>query len=84
MRQTFYIKKDRLNELKSFIRDYLPETRFYHNPLDSGNDFWICLTMPVEEGNKLNELFNKWYDIDNPKPSNKKFIDKARSFFNCL
>ena len=41
--------------------------------------------MEVEDGNKLNELFNKWYDEDNPpKITNKSIWKQMVSVFNCL
>jgi hypothetical protein len=68
---SFSIKKDRLPELQSFIRQHLPNTRFKGNPINLGNVFHIHLTMDVDDNNKLNELHNKWYDEDN-KPKTKK------------
>jgi len=83
IRQTSYIKKDRLVELQSFIRDYLPTARFVHNPIETGDNLCICLDMEVQDANKLNELFNKWYDIDNPKIPNKSFCKRLVSIFYC-
>ena len=80
---TSYIKKDRLKELKSFIRSYLPTVRFVHNPLDAGNDLCICIDLEANDANKLNELFNKWHEIDNPKKPNKSFKKRLLSFFYC-
>jgi hypothetical protein len=39
MYSSFYIKEDRLGELKSFIREFTPTVRFKHNPLKQG-DKW--------------------------------------------
>ena len=83
IRITSYIKKDRIKELKSFIRDFLPSVRFVHNPLKTGNDLCICIDIDVNDANKLNELFNKWHEIDNPKIPNKSFKNRLLSFFNC-
>lgn len=72
MYTSFYIAENRLDELKSFIRTFTPSVRFKHNPLKEGNEWFIALTMEVVDGNKLNELFNKWHTQDNPpKPTNK-------------
>ena len=79
--QTFYIKKDRLTELKSFIRLYLPTTRFKQNPYVFGNDWCIMLSMEVQDSNKLNELFNKWYDLDNYKSPKKSFWKRMINVF---
>lgn len=65
MYTSFYIAENRLGEFKSFIRTYTPTVRFKHNPLKEGKQWFIALTMEVEDGNKLNELFNKWYNEDN-------------------
>jgi hypothetical protein len=85
MYTSFYIKENRLDELKSFIRNFTPTVRFRHNPLKEGNQWFIALDMEVEDGNKLNELFNKWYSEDNPpKIPNKSIWKRMVSVFNCL
>lgn len=82
VRNTFYIKKSRVLELKSFIKAYLPTARFVHNPYNVGGETCICLDMEVSDANKLNELFNKWYDIDHPKQLKKSFWKRLVTFFN--
>lgn len=83
MYTSFYIAENRLDELKSFIRSFTPTVRFKHNPLKGGNQWFIALTMEVEDGNKLNELFNKWHDEDNPlKRPNKSIWKWMLSVFN--
>ena len=73
--QTFNIKTHRLTELKSFIRTNLPTARFKCNPYEIGdNSTCVALSLEVNDANKLNELFNKWYDIDNPKKIKKRFF----------
>jgi hypothetical protein len=77
VQESFYIKSHRLHELKTFIKNYLPTTRFLQNPCNVGNDeMYIRLSMNVVDANKLNELFNKWYDIDNPKIIKKNFFKR--------
>lgn len=76
MYTSFYIAENRLEELKSFIRAFTPTVRFKHNPLKEGNQWFISLTMEVEDSNKLNELFNKWHNEDNPPKSPNKSIWK--------
>lgn len=78
----FSIKIDRLDELKKFIRDYLPTARFISNPFIMGNYYAISLSMNVDDSNKLNELFNKWYDIDNYKEPKKGFLKRIFKFLN--
>ncbi len=81
MNTSFYIKEDRLNECKIFVRS-LPSARFNHNPLKQGNEWFISLTMEVHDGNKLNELFNKWHEEDKPKGNiNKGFLKRLFSKF---
>lgn len=65
MYTSFYIVENRLDELKSFIKTFTPTVRFKHNPLKEGNQWFIALTMEVDDGNKLNELFEKWHNEDN-------------------
>jgi len=65
MRTTFYIPENRIEELKSFIRDELPTVRFTSNPYKQGNEYGISLDMSVEDGNKLSILRNDWYNQDN-------------------
>lgn len=65
MQSSFYIRKDRLDEFKKFIRENTPSVRFKHNPLDEGDKYRINIEMTVEDGNKLNLLHNKWYQEDN-------------------
>lgn len=79
VQHTFYIKKDRLFELKQFIRDNLNSARFLENPYELNTEYRITLSTNVNDANKLNELFNKWHDIDN-SPKIKKSIWKR--FFN--
>jgi hypothetical protein len=78
MKTTFYISEHRLYELKCFIRNYLPTARFICNPYKIGNEYSICLEMDIEDGNKLNELHNKWHKEDSPP---KPII---KSFWNCI
>lgn len=73
---SFYIEENRFDELKSFIRAFTPTVRFKHNPLKEGKQWFIGLTMEVEDGNKLNELFEKWHNEDNPHKSPNKSIWK--------
>ena len=60
MRTSFYIKNEKLDECKTFIRNNLNSARFLTNPIFIGNKWNINLELNVEDGNKLNELFNKW------------------------
>lgn len=83
MHTSFYITENRLDELKSFIRNFTPTVRFEHNPLKESNKWFISLTMEVEDCNKLNELFNKWHSEDNPpKRPNKSILKRILGFFN--
>jgi uncharacterized protein with ACT and thioredoxin-like domain len=82
MDQSFYIAESRFDELKTFIRTHTPTVRFKHNPIKNRNELFIALTMEVEDGNKLNELFEKWYTEDNPiKIQNKNILKRIVSYF---
>ena len=82
MYTSFYIKKNRLIELKSFIKFELKTARFEHNPLLIGSEKYnIALNLSVEDGNKLSELRNKWYMEDNPiKQPSKSLWKRFFSF----
>ena len=66
MEISFYKKENRLAELKSYIKEQTPSVRFKNNPIKIGDKFNINLTLTVEDSNKLDILFNKWYANDNP------------------
>jgi hypothetical protein len=79
---SFYVKKERLYELKKFIRTNLKSARFSHNPLNEGEQYNIALDLSVEDCNKLNVLLSEWYDIDQEKDTKKKsLIQKIKDFF---
>lgn len=82
MYSSFYIKENRLDELKSFIREFTPTVRFKHNPLKQGDKWFIALTMEVEDGNKLNQLFNKWDDEDNPIIEKVSLWERIKKWYN--
>jgi len=65
MYTSFYVKEERLPELKSFIRNELLTARFESNPQKHGDKWFIVLTMEVEDGNKLSQFKDKWYKEDN-------------------
>jgi len=84
MRTTFYVHKNRIDELKTFIRAELPSARFLQNPYEQGNEYGISLELSVDDGNKLSELRNNWYIKDNLTESPKKsFWKKILSNFYC-
>ena len=72
MRTTFYVHKNRIDELKIFIREKLPSARFLQNPYEQGNEYGISLELSVDDGNKLSELRNNWYNQDNLTERHKK------------
>lgn len=82
MYSSFYIKENRLDELKSFIREFTPTVRFKHNPLKEGDKWFIALTMEVEDGNKLNQLFNKWDEEDNPIIEKVSLWERIKKWYN--
>ncbi len=93
MYRSFYIKETRLDELKTYIRVFTPTVRFYHNPLKVRNEWFIALTMKVEDSNKLNELFEKLDNEDESLEKSKinkeigpikKIFCKIKEFFNYI
>jgi hypothetical protein len=92
MESRFYIKENRLDEFKTFIRTNTSTVRFLHNPLKEGNQYYIAISLDVKESGKLNELFQKWHIEDNPpKPIKQSFwsllsnsigLSALKSFFN--
>ena len=49
MEISFYIKENRLAELKSYIKEQTPSVRFKNNPIKIGDKFNINLTLTVED-----------------------------------
>lgn len=83
MYQSFSIKEERLGELKNFIKITAPSVRFVGNPYKMTKLWFVAITLDVEDSDKLNELFNKWYDEDNPvKVENKSILKRFLSIFN--
>ncbi len=76
MYTSFYVTENRLDELKSFIRNSTPSARFNYNPQKEGNKWFISLNIEVGDSNKLNKLFNKWHEEDNPPKIKTKSIWK--------
>jgi hypothetical protein len=61
--ESFYVKPERLQECKDFIRT-LPSARFVHNPFFEFGDYFVKISLDVDDANKLVTLHNKWYDED--------------------
>jgi len=79
METSFYVKDERLEECKTFIRKSLPSARFIRDPFKVGNKWNINLELTVEDGNKLSSLQNRWHLEDNPIKKKKK--NKLIQFF---
>ena len=77
---SFYIKESRLDELKLFIKNHLPSTRFKQNPCLFSSEWFIVLSMDVDDANKLSELTNKWYDIDHTNNVKKSLFRRIIDF----
>lgn len=71
----FYVKNDnRANLVKQFIRANMPTARFLQNPYRFNDGKWMFhISYEVKDVNKLNPLFNKWYEEDK-KPIKEKFV----------
>lgn len=74
METQFYLKDIRLGEFKKFIGSDLPSARFVYNVYKIGDTWSIALELSSEDGNKLNELRNKWWELDNPPKVEKQNI----------
>ena len=84
MTDSFYIKENRLSELKSFILGSMPSARFVYNPEKVGDKYYIKLSMEVSDGNKLNILQNKWHNEDNHKIVKISIFRKISNYFTNI
>jgi hypothetical protein len=55
---------------------------YKQNPEKSNDRYRFYISLSVEDGNKLDQLFNKWHDEDNPVIENKSFWSKFLNYFN--
>jgi hypothetical protein len=77
----FYVEENRVDECKKFIRT-LSSTRFNQNPIKVGNKYNINITLTSDDNDKLNTLFDKWYQEDNKKETPRNNIFKR--IFNII
>lgn len=72
MRSSFPIKNEkRLIELQTLIIKETKTIRFVNNP--SSDNLYVVLSGDVYEmNNVVDQLLNKWYDIDHPPPPKKE------------
>lgn len=85
MRTNFWIKSEELPEFKRFVRERLKNARFLHISIPLEKEIYIELDLSVEDGIRLNELFEKWHNEEqserNANPSCKKWWKKIINFF---
>jgi len=65
--ETFYVANDeRMNKVKSFIRQNMPTARFKSNPYKYSNGKWeFNISYELPDMNKLSVLLNEFYVEDN-------------------
>lgn len=61
MVNSFYVKEDRFEDVKAFIRSELKSARFNHNPIKIGKEWNISITLEVGDGNKLSKFLQDLY-----------------------
>lgn len=65
---TFYVERERLKELKVYIKTHLASATYLQNPRWTGSEYEVRLALDVDDANKLNKLFEEWHGIDNSTP----------------
>lgn len=89
MRTNFYLPKEKLPELKEFMKANLPSAKFAHEPYfeETGcnkNKFFITIDLTLEDSNILKTLHQKWHDEDYPSEKCEGFFKRIFNFFNCF
>lgn len=74
--ETFYVANDeRMNKVKSFIRQNMPTARFKSNPYKYSNGKWeFNISYELPDMNKLSVLLNEFYVEDNPPAPQRKSL----------
>jgi len=84
--QRFYVSsEERMNTVKTFIRQNMPTARFKSNPYKHTDGTWeFNVSYELSDMDKLTKLLNKFYYEDNPPIPAKKSLWKRikRWFFN--
>lgn len=75
IKELFFVKgNQRMNIVKDFIRKNMKTARFIQNPYyyEHKDEFSVYISYDIEDINKLNDLLNEFYEIDNPKITSKE------------
>jgi len=74
--ETFYVANDeRMNKVKTFIRQNMPTARFKSNPYKYSNGKWeFHISYEIADMNKLSVLLNEFYNEDNPPLPKKESL----------
>jgi len=83
--ETFYVANDeRMDKVKTFIRQNMPTARFKNNPYKYSNGKWeFNISYEMPDMNKLSKLLNEFYNDDNPPlPPKKSFWQIIYTWFS--
>lgn len=73
VKETFIVENDdRMNKVKTFIRQNMPTARFIQNPYRYDNGKWdFYISYESSDLNKLSKILEEFYLEDNPPPPKK-------------
>ncbi len=73
VKETFIVENDdRMNKVKTFIRQNMPTARFIQNPYRYSNGKWdFYISYESSDLNKLSKILEEFYLEDNPPPPKK-------------
>lgn len=74
--ETFYVANDeRMDKVKTFIRQNMPTARFKNNPYRFSSGKWeFNISYEMPDMNKLSTLLNEFHLQDNPPAPPKKSL----------
>lgn len=78
VKETFIVENDdRMNKVKTFIRQNMPTARFIQNPYRYSNGKWdFYISYESSDLNKLSKILEEFYLEDNPPPPKKVTLIK--------
>lgn len=80
VQESFYLKLSRLTELKEYVAENMPSCKLPNSYYAINGSVYITITYEIEDMNKMSELHNKWYTIDNPTQIPKlTFLQKIKN-----
>ena len=79
------LNKERLVELQQCMKTHIPSARFIRTAEWYDGSFDVEYSydgLNKDENKALNELYNKWYEIDNPpEPEKASIFNRMLSWF---